>query len=698
MIMQTSIGCCVLLILLSLSSVDNQLCPLSDTIYKCFCSTLRTEPDNYLFNRLVQCHTLNDSEFVTIRPLSCVTYDNDTDQFYAGSCPFTGYGVTKKTYLYEDVLVENLTETVCGKRSGRLCGECSVNHSLSLNTLDLGCIDSTKCKPYFWAVYVLTDFIGITIFYLLILFLNIRVTSECANGSLILAQLFALPINIVTFQRDWAAVLNHDNDSKVSIVGNVLSYLVAVVYGIWNLDIPTGFITKMCVPKATGLQVFAVQYLSSIYPLILIIISFLLIKLYECNFRFFILISKPCHHFWLRFRNRIDTRATIIDIFASFLILSYTKLTHISFILLAPTPVYNYKGIVNSTALLYDGSVSYFGKHHVPYAVLALLVLCLLVIPSPLLLMFYQFRWFQAVLTKCRLNSHLLTLFVNSFQRGYKDGIDNQTRDLRCFSAFSFFVRIIVFALYSTVGDYFILYYCLLATSMTYTFVFAVIRPFRCEYFNRAESCIGLLMSIIAGTAVQNNIRLSYTRASLGFAVILYILVMLPFLYMCTYFIVWFLLKLYKLNKTKILQQLSDDNLDEVNDSIEESQLINPGSSTGSRVRSFIRSLLNSAATPDTERVPDRLRHPSSYSGSGEYEWFPEEQYTDTGTDTNTATTYSTQPRSTYSVNQDQDTDDRKPINKVVPIKERSRPKLSLRSVQLCNLSEHLIPSQHNTN
>ena len=703
--MSNSINCAVMILLALLCSPSSSQstdddpkvsCDPSDDIYHCFCHILKgnVSADAGLFNGLVTCNANDqDSEgSITIHPLNCVTYNgNSTTQFFAGRCVFIGYRSTKKQTL-ENVTVANLTEQVCagGTRHGNLCGECSAQYSISLNTLDLRCVESRECKSYYWAVYLVVVFTGITIFYLLIVFLNVRLTSECANGPLILAQIFALPINIITFQRDWAAVL--PDRTKI---GNGLSNLIQVIYGIWNLDVPTGFISRICVPNTTSLDVFAVQYLTSFFPLILIVISFLLIKLYECNFRLLVFISRPCRHFWLRFRNRIDTRATIIDAFASFLILSYTKFIHISFILLAPTNVYDYKGNVRYTALLYDGSVDYSSNRHTPYTILASIVLVLLVMPPPLLLMFYQFKWFQVVLTKCRINSHLLTLFVYSFQRGYKDGSD-QSRDMRYFSTIQFLFRIAVFALYSTVGDYFVLYYCLLALAVIYTFIFAVFRPFKCDYFNKAESAFGLIMTFITATAVQNNIRLIYTQASLSYVSILYVLILFPFLYMCVYFIVWLLMKLYRDNKAKILQQLDDGEVYQSQD-LEESHLINPPIN-GGRVRRVIHSLLSSITTPDTERVPDRLRNPESYvNNSGMYEWCPEEQYTDTatGTDTTTntttGTTNSTQPRSTCS----EQTTERNSfsINEV----RRQRPK-SLLSVQLNNLSQQLIPSQHNTN
>ena len=686
-----------LLFLDSVSSIESN-CNSSQSVSTCFCQVLADiHLGGYsLFNGVVQCRKVENgtADEPFLDPLYCVTAKNNgssNSDFVAGRCPFTG-GFTQKSVLRGEV--SRLTDTVCGrfKRSGTLCGRCMNGYAVSLNTYDLRCVHKKNCKNSIWVIHFVIEFIGVTIFFLLLLFLNVQVTAECASASLLLVQIIALPINIIAIRRDWDVV---ENNNKTS---SILSSLVQIFYGIWNLDIPTGIVYPFCVPgNITPLQAFALKYTTSVFPLVLIFISYLLIKMYERNFRIIIFLWKPFRQFWLRFRRRLDSRATIIDVFASFLLLSYTRLSHISFILLSPTKIYTFNNTNRGRGLLYDGSVPYFGEEHRFYGVLAILILVFLVLPPPLLLTFYQFRWFQVFLTRLKFNSHLLGLFIHSFQRGYKDG-NNGSRDLRFFSATYFAFRIIAFALYSFVSDYFVLYFCIHGISIVFALLLTILKPFKCDYFNKAEICMSLLIGFISAAAIQNNLGIVFTSPSQVSAWILFISLSVPGVYMVIYIGLWLFKKLYTLNKGKILRQLENP-LNEVEDDPTEN-LVNP--TTGSRVRRFIENAIISNS-PST-LVPDRLSNPSMYSDL-EYEWFPEEQYTDTDTQTVTETTTnastgatgSTHPRSTYT---DRNTVSSIPTNSTNPPTQQrvknTRP-LSLHSIKLGELSHKLGHTQHNT-
>ena len=657
-------------------SASETKCDSSAGVSACFCKTLDEQNVN-LFRGIARCRG-NDTRVVTVTPLHCVTYDGtgtDTDNIVAGSCPFSG-AVNRKEL---NGIVANLTDTMCGTlhRSGKLCGECKENYSLALNTPELKCMNKSLCKSSNWVIHFFTEFAGITLFYLTILFFNIRLTSESVSGSLFLSQIISLPINIIYFRRDWTTVISSNKHKNLA---EGLSYFLEVVYGIWNLIVPTGIFKDLCVPNISPLGAFATQYTSSFIPLILILISCLFIKLYEWNFKIVIWISKPCRHFWLRFRRRIDTRATIIDTFSSFLLLSYTKLTLISMILLAPTSVYRYNGSFHSRVLLYDGTLDYFGKDHTWFVVIAIFVLCFMVLPPPFLLLFYQFRWFQVILNKIRLNGHIMALFLHSFQRGFKDGSGN-SKDLRFFSALGFFLRILAFGFYTFIDDYFTLYYCLLVLALTYSFVFGIIKPYKEDYFNKAECSFGIVMSLTSVTAIYHSIHLIYKKPSLPLAIFLYLTCLYPLVYMTIYITVWFGKKIYEKNKGKILRQLRNPTDEETPETVEGTDP-DAQSSTGLRVKHLIHNILvnHSLNTPMTESVPYRLSHPDM--DDMEYQWCPEEQYTDTDTAT-TMTTGSTVPNSN-------DSGSMKRFKRVRPASLGSGMKQD-------DLGEKLLPSQPKT-
>ena len=101
--------------------------------------------------------------------------------------------------------------------------------------------------------------------------------------------------------------------------------------------------------------------------------------------------------------------------------------------------------ISTSQKLYYDATIDYFGSTHLPYAILAVVVLVVFVLLPVLILMLYPFRWFQKILNVLPVRWHVLHTFMDSFQGCYKDGTEPGTRDCRWFVSFFFIVRCILF-------------------------------------------------------------------------------------------------------------------------------------------------------------------------------------------------------------------------------------------------------------
>lgn len=131
--------------------------------------------------------------------------------------------------------------------------------------------------------------------------------------------------------------------------------------------------------------------------------------------------------------------------------MSNYKFLSVSFDFLIPTQVYHvYPDHYNYTlGLFYAGSVEYFGKAHLPYAILAIVVLLVFVLLPVTLLALYPFTFFQKFLNLFPFRWYVLHTFVDSFYGCYKDGTQPDTRDYRwCISIF-FLVRVLQLVLYS---------------------------------------------------------------------------------------------------------------------------------------------------------------------------------------------------------------------------------------------------------
>ena len=116
---------------------------------------------------------------------------------------------------------------------------------------------------------------------------------------------------------------------------------------------------------------------------------------------------------------------------------------------LFPTTVYYMDSTHSSNLYLYmAGDVEYFGPEHLPFALLAIVILLLCVIFPMLLLFLYPCQFFQQCLNIFHCNSHTLRSFMDVFLGAYKDGT-NSSRDLRYFAGVFFLARIVFIVIFS---------------------------------------------------------------------------------------------------------------------------------------------------------------------------------------------------------------------------------------------------------
>ena len=179
--------------------------------------------------------------------------------------------------------------------------------------------------------------------------------------------------------------------------------------------------------------------------------TYILIHLYDCNFKPIVIIWKPVQAVLLYTKRKIETRTTLVDAFCTFFLLSNTKLLSACVDLLIPVTVYelNSTGTLSySWRLYYNATMPYFGQHHLPYAILAMAMLLLFVLFPVLLLTLYPFRWFQKFLNLFPVRWYVLHTFMDSFQGCYKDGTEPGTRDYRWCASVFFIVRYLLYVLH----------------------------------------------------------------------------------------------------------------------------------------------------------------------------------------------------------------------------------------------------------
>jgi len=214
-------------------------------------------------------------------------------------------------------------------------------------------------------MYILAAFLPLTVFFILVLSFRLSATSPQLSAFVFVSQIGAMGANV----RSLLAVI------EPYPIAEMLTRVILSIYGIWNLDFFRTLIPHICASvNIDTLQALALDYAVAFYPLILLAITYVLIQVNTCNIsnKVIRLMCKPFHRYTEHPRNQLDVRSSIVEAFATFLLLSYEKLLSVSFDLLVPTHVYYVNGSLVGTYLFYDATIEYCGDKHLPYAVLGL--------------------------------------------------------------------------------------------------------------------------------------------------------------------------------------------------------------------------------------------------------------------------------------------------------------------------------------
>lgn len=142
-----------------------------------------------------------------------------------------------------------------------------------------------------------------------------------------------------------------------------------------------------------------------------------------------------------------DAKNTIVDVFATFILLSYAKLLFTCVRTLTVGMTYNLNNSSLETGLHVrsDPSMGYFSTEHMPFALASIFILLFAILPLTLLLTLYPIRAFRRVLFACIKNqTATLNMFVEKFYSCCRDGLDGG-RDMRSFVSVYFFLRLIHF-------------------------------------------------------------------------------------------------------------------------------------------------------------------------------------------------------------------------------------------------------------
>ena len=444
-------------------------------------------------DRAVKCHQHQWKSSLLIG--YCMTYDSNASEVYVGECPYELRLKPLQNWHFDlPCNLSAVNDSICAplNRTGKLCANCIVGYGPGVFSFDFNCY---KCAgPYHgWGLYLFLEFSLLTLFFCFIVCFRIKATAASMNAFVLLAHFLvgAVASTEVTFKYS----LNDISKPWVK--------LLQLCYGTWNLDILRSVIPPFCVSeKITNTHVLALQYISASYPLLLIAITYTCIHLHDNNFRPIVWLWTPFHKCLARCRRQCNPKASIIDAFATFLLLSYSKLLFVSAQLMVSTAVHSYNvtnpSVTTATYYLWDPTTKLFHDKHYQFAIIAIIVFSTFIALPPLLLILYPTKTFQKCLGYGKCQWYTLRTFVDNFQGCYKDGTQG-TRDCRYFAGLYFILRVAVFISHTILMPSYILSWMvpgviILAAALCLT----AFRPYKEDKFNVIDS---IFLTLIATNA-----------------------------------------------------------------------------------------------------------------------------------------------------------------------------------------------------
>ncbi len=419
-------------------------------------------------------------------------------------------------------------------RVGTLCGRCKSNYSALAYSFNLTCI---ACPDYKlnWLKYMVAAYLPLTLFCVAIILFKINLASSHFYALVTYTQVIAMPVTSRIMLDDFEGFT-----TPFVVIKVILS-----LYGVWNLDFFRPFYSNLCLGIGV-LPTLALDYAIAVYPLLFMVVSYIMITLYDRNYRVIIVLWSPVQALLSRFRKNWNIRTSVIDAFATFFLLSNIKFLSVSFDLLTPTFVYQLHkshGYTSRLALYYAADVEYFGKEHLPYAILAVVTLVAFVLVPVAVLILYPFKFFQRLLNLFSGPWYILHHFMDSFQGCFKDGMEPGTRDCRWFHSVYFLCRFVIFLLYgATLSSMFFFIAGIPLVLVTLLTVLA--QPFKSSlaHYNLIHAFFMQLLALLSVCVAGLNVFNFYTHHYGIFLLFTVMLILAPLIY-CVLLVIYLMYK-----------------------------------------------------------------------------------------------------------------------------------------------------------
>ena len=426
------------------------------------------------------------------------TCSNDGED-YSGHCP-PSYSQCQYNYCS------------CSEgRDGTLCGQCIDGYSVAINSPYMSCVRCTSSAVYKgWALLIALEFIPITVMVAIIAVLNVNLNQGSLSGYIFLCQMITIPFPSVSYP-SWFVSATSLNNIQILL-------LCLLPFNIWNIGFiyyPTYFFLEypikynnplsICISQSTTpLEYFLFWYVISFYPLVLALLTYCVIVMYDKGYRCVVCVVRPIHRLLARCWRMFGIQPSLSHTVASLYTLCFTQLAATSLKILHPIVYTETDSHNHSVRFFYDGSQSYFSGVHGFAGTVAILVLIGMCVTVGYLLL-HPFRLFQLCFGKLKFKKDLIISVTDVFNGPFKDGTSENSWDYRYFAGMHFANQLVVMAFYYIPLERKLVTGSLKVTVCSlYLLAILIFRPYKRNIHNFSEV---LLFVLLTGFSVMVDLR-----------------------------------------------------------------------------------------------------------------------------------------------------------------------------------------------
>ena len=343
--------------------------------------------------------------------------------------------------------ISELNKLMCGplNRKGYLCSRCIDGFGPALRRWNsiAKCYNCTNHWPWQGVtLYVLVKLVPLTLFFFIVLIFQIRLTSAPMTCFIMYSQALLTAMHTLWNKDLLTQVMFTDKDRL-----RTPTKIIFVLYGIFNLDFIRYILPPFCISRyLTPWHLSFLGYVSICYPIILLFLTWFCITLHDNNVWPVVCMWKPFHRCFVQLRRSWNKRSDLLDVFATFLLLSYSKLMCQALTMTESALIFNFSlnelRAFHTYVLDADNSIKIDSLRYKLNACVTAVVFVLFNLLPMVLLAFYPISIFRKMLQKCKLDRAGLMIFMEKFHSCYKDGLDGG-KDMRSISALYFLLRLI---------------------------------------------------------------------------------------------------------------------------------------------------------------------------------------------------------------------------------------------------------------